>query len=116
MLWTSSPGAYYAVAAAQVEVAPDGGTAIRINGISLEVATIFFNEALSFVPCFKYADGADVIFFASRNLHYLVDQGGQVRVHKQRVQRLAPTAFPHHAVCLFFARSGSRSSAPTTTG
>eukprot|EP00957_Ditylum_brightwellii_P018422 1386115-Ditylum_brightwellii.AAC.1 len=50
---------------------------IRINKIAVEVATIFFNEAISFVPCFKYADSEDVILFASRNIHYLVDQGGQ---------------------------------------
>ena len=60
-----------------VEVTPDGGTTIRINKIVVEVATIFFNEALSFIPCFKYADSEDVILFASRNIHYLVDQGGQ---------------------------------------
>eukprot|EP00961_Rhodomonas_salina_P131542 1770446-Rhodomonas_salina.1 len=41
------------------------------------VATIFFNEAISFVPCFKYADSEDVILFASSNITYLVDQGGQ---------------------------------------
>ena len=54
-----------------VEVTPDGGTTIRINKIVVEVATIFFNEALSFIPCFKYADSEDVILFASRNTHYL---------------------------------------------
>ena len=60
-----------------VEVTPDGGTTIRINKIVVEVATIFFNEALSFVPCFKYADGEDVILFTSPNLNYAVDTGGQ---------------------------------------
>jgi hypothetical protein len=50
---------------------------IRINKIAVEVATIFFNEAISFVPCFKYVDSEDVILFASPNVKYLVDQGGQ---------------------------------------
>ena len=34
-------------------------------------------QAISFVPCFKYADSEDVILFASSNIRYLVDQGGQ---------------------------------------
>ena len=38
-----------------VEVAPDGGVTISINKIPVEVATIYFNDAISFVPCFKYA-------------------------------------------------------------
>eukprot|EP00931_Biecheleriopsis_adriatica_P048723 TRINITY_DN28156_c0_g1_i1.p1 TRINITY_DN28156_c0_g1~~TRINITY_DN28156_c0_g1_i1.p1 ORF type:complete len:2295 (-),score=500.02 TRINITY_DN28156_c0_g1_i1:122-7006(-) len=50
---------------------------IRINETALEIATIFFNEAISFIPCFKYADSEDVILFTSRNIHYLVDKGGQ---------------------------------------
>ena len=63
--------------ALQVEVTGGGGVTIRINKIVIEVATIYFNEAISFVPCFKYADSDDVILFTSRNIHYLVDQGGQ---------------------------------------
>ena len=55
-----------------VEVSDGGGVAIRINNIVVEVATIFFNEAISFVPCFKYADSEDVILFASRNIKYVV--------------------------------------------
>ena len=56
----------------------DGGrVAIRINRIHVEVATVYLNDALSFVPCFKYVDSQDVIFFTSRQLHYLVDKGGQ---------------------------------------
>ena len=50
---------------------------VTVNGIEIEVSCVFFNEAVSFVPCFKYADSADVIFFCSPNIHYLVDQGGQ---------------------------------------
>ena len=53
------------------------GVTIRINKIQVEIATIFFNEAISFVPCFKYADSEDVILFTSRNIHYLVDKAGQ---------------------------------------
>eukprot|EP01094_Clydonella_sp_ATCC50884_P018479 TRINITY_DN341_c0_g1_i1.p1 TRINITY_DN341_c0_g1~~TRINITY_DN341_c0_g1_i1.p1 ORF type:complete len:2401 (-),score=1116.71 TRINITY_DN341_c0_g1_i1:178-7182(-) len=60
-----------------VEVAEGRGVSIRVNKISIEVATMYFNEAVSFVPCFRYADSDDVILFASPNIHYLVDQGGQ---------------------------------------
>lgn len=63
--------------ALQVEVGDAGGVAISINRTAVEVATIFFNEAISFVPCFKYADSEDVILFASPHIHYLVDNGGQ---------------------------------------
>ena len=54
-----------------------GTTKIWINKIAVEVATLFFNEAVSFIPCFSYADNDDVILFASRNIHYMVDKGGQ---------------------------------------
>ena len=60
-----------------LEVSEHGEVTIRINKIAIEVATIFFNVAISFVPCFKYADSEDIILFASPNIHYLVDQGGQ---------------------------------------
>ena len=60
-----------------VQLAPSGGVVITINRIPVEIATIFFNDAISFVPCFKYADSDDVIFFTSRSIHYLVDKGGQ---------------------------------------
>ena len=50
---------------------------IRINQVDASVSTIFFNEAMSFIPCFKYAEGEDIILFTSRNIHYLVDKGGQ---------------------------------------
>jgi len=60
-----------------IENSNSGGVTISINKIAVEVATIFFNEAISFVPCFKYRDSEDVILFASQNIHYLVDQGGQ---------------------------------------
>ena len=60
-----------------VEVRAGSGVTIRINGIPVEIATIFFNQAVSFVPCCKYVDSEDVILFTSRNLHYHVDGGGQ---------------------------------------
>lgn len=60
-----------------VEVLHGGRFAIRINEIPVEIATIYFNEAISFVPCFKYADSEDVILFTSPHIHYLVDKGGQ---------------------------------------
>ena len=50
---------------------------IKINKIPIEIATIFFNEAISFVPCFRYVDGEDVILFTSRSIHWKVDRGGQ---------------------------------------
>ena len=53
------------------------GVEIRINDILVEITTVFINDALSFVPCFKYADSDDIIFFTSPNIHYLVDRGGQ---------------------------------------
>jgi hypothetical protein len=59
-----------------VDIEP-AGVSIRVNGIEIGVSTIYFNEAISFVPCFKYADSEDVILFATRNIHYLVDTGGQ---------------------------------------
>ena len=61
----------------RVDIGEQGGMQISLNKIAIELATIFFNEAISFVPCFKYAESEDVILFASRNIHYLVDQGGQ---------------------------------------
>ena len=61
----------------EVDPAADGKVSIKINGIGVEVATVFFNKAISFVPCFRYDDTEDVIFFASKNIHYLVDSGGQ---------------------------------------
>ena len=60
-----------------VEVGGEGRVAIRINRIHVEVATVYLNDALSFVPCFKYVDSEDIILFTSRQLHYLVDKGGQ---------------------------------------
>ena len=60
-----------------VEDADTGNMKIRINDIRVKVTTAFFNEAISFVPCFKYDDSDDVILFTSPNIHYHVDQGGQ---------------------------------------
>ncbi len=60
-----------------VDVMEDGRMNIRINQVDAKVATIYFNEAISFIPCFKYTEGEDVIIFTSRNIHYLVDKGGQ---------------------------------------
>jgi len=60
-----------------VEISSRGVLTLKINQIPIEIATIFFNPAISFVPCFKYVDSQDVILFTSKNLHYLVDSGGQ---------------------------------------
>ena len=61
-----------------VDVGAKGAQAIRINEIAVEIATIFFNEAISFVPCLKYVDSEDVILFTSPHIHYLVVKGGQL--------------------------------------
>ena len=60
-----------------VEVVDGTRMNLRVNNISVEVATIFFNDAISFVPCFKYTDSEDVVMFTSRNFHFHVDNGGQ---------------------------------------
>ena len=47
---------------------------ISINRIPLEIGAVFFNEAVSFVPCFRYTDGGqDVVLFTSPNIHYKVE-------------------------------------------
>ena len=51
---------------------------IKINQVKAEISTIMFNEAISFIPCFKYSvGGEDIILFTSRHIHYHVDKGGQ---------------------------------------
>lgn len=50
---------------------------ICVNSIPVEVATVFFNDAISFVPCFQYTDSEDVVLFTSRNFKFHVDSGGQ---------------------------------------
>jgi len=52
-------------------------TRIKINKNDIEVATIFFNDAISFIPAFKYKDSEDVVLFTSPNIFYSVDGGGQ---------------------------------------
>lgn len=54
-----------------------GKVTIRINKVPVEVATVYFNDAFSFIPCFTYADSDDVVLFTSRNIHYMIDKGGQ---------------------------------------
>ena len=60
-----------------VEREAGGKVSVRINKILIEVATVYFSAAVSFVPCFKYADSEDMILFTSRHIHYLVDKAGQ---------------------------------------
>ena len=59
-----------------IDVAASGQMTIQINEIEVEVATIFF-DALSFIPCFKYADSNDAILFTSQSIEYKIDRGGQ---------------------------------------
>lgn len=65
------------IAGNALEISVAGDLQISINKIDIEVATVYFNEAISFVPCFSYADSDDIILFASQNIHYHVDSGGQ---------------------------------------
>jgi len=53
------------------------GMNICVNSIPVEVATVFFHDALSFIPCFQYKDSEDVILFASPQLKFHVDSSGQ---------------------------------------
>jgi len=52
-------------------------TTICINKAAVEIATMYFNQAISFIPCFKYEESEDVVLFTSRHIDYLVDKGGQ---------------------------------------
>lgn len=64
--------------ALHVEQSSSGSAvSIHINHIAVEVATVFVSDAISFIPCFKYADSDDLILFTSSNIHYLVDKAGQ---------------------------------------
>jgi hypothetical protein len=49
---------------------------IKVNEIPIKITTSFFNEAISFIPCFRYEEGQDFIIFTSKNFHYHVDKGG----------------------------------------
>ena len=60
-----------------VDVVDRTGMEICVNSIPVEVATVFFNDAISFVPCFRYTDSEDVILFTSRNFKFHVDSAGQ---------------------------------------
>lgn len=60
-----------------VDAAKDDCVSMTINKSPLKLATVFFNEALSFIPCFKYTEKEDIVLLTSRNIHYLVDKGGQ---------------------------------------
>ena len=60
-----------------VEEWPGRRLTISINRIPLEIGAVFFNEAVSFVPCFRYTDGGqDVVLFTSPNIHYKVKPPG----------------------------------------
>ena len=51
-----------------------------MNQTRVEVCAAFFNDAVSFVPCFTYADSEDAVLLASRHITYHVDGGGQHHV------------------------------------
>ena len=67
-----------------LDVADGKRMKICVNSIPVEVATIFFNDAISFVPCFQYTDSEDVVLFASQNLKFHVDSAGQYCTGKFR--------------------------------
>eukprot|EP00536_Pseudo-nitzschia_multiseries_P000059 jgi/Psemu1/321429/estExt_fgenesh1_pg.C_20043 len=60
-----------------VDVVDSTKMKICVNSIPVEVATVFFNDAISFVPCFQYTDSEDVVLFTSRNFKFHVDSAGQ---------------------------------------
>ena len=60
-----------------VDICEDGNMKVRINKVDAQASAMFFNEAISFIPCFKFSEGDDVIIFTSKNMHFLVDKGGQ---------------------------------------
>jgi len=60
--------------------ASEDGVSVRVNQTGVELACAFFNDAVSFVPCFTYADSADAVLLASKNVKYHVDGGGQHHV------------------------------------
>lgn len=60
-----------------VNVVDDTKMKICVNSIPVEVATVFFSDALSFVPCFQYTDSEDVVLFATPNFKFHVDSAGQ---------------------------------------
>jgi hypothetical protein len=66
---------------------------ICVNSIPVEVATVFFNDAISFIPCFQYTDSEDVVLFASRNFKFHVDSSGQYCTGKL-AQRSHVTVMP----------------------
>ena len=49
---------------------------ILINKVEINLSSMYFNKAISFIPCFKYKDSEDVIIFTTENMYYLVDQAG----------------------------------------
>ncbi len=60
-----------------IDFLENGRMSIHINKVDATRAMISFNDAISFIPCFKYTEGKDVIIFTSPNIHNLVDSGGQ---------------------------------------
>lgn len=67
-----------------LDVVDRTGMKICVNSIPVEVATVFFNDAISFVPCFQYTDSEDVVLFASGNFKFHVDSAGQYCTGKSR--------------------------------
>jgi hypothetical protein len=70
---------FVADAALRVDATPTG-VEVRVNQTRVEVCAAFFNDAVSFVPCFTYADSEDAVLLASRHITYHVDGGGQHHV------------------------------------
>lgn len=54
---------------------------IYLNKVPVLLGTVYFNIAISFIPCFKYSDNQDVILLTSPNIYYHVDVNGQFNHH-----------------------------------
>ncbi len=62
-----------------------GTMTILLNRVPVEIATVFFNEAISFVPCFKYKNAPAPVFCSFVSLPslacaYLLLLGGVLRL------------------------------------
>ena len=69
--------AFVADGALRVDVDQNDRVRVRVNQVGVELACAYFNDAVSFVPCFKYADSDDVLLVSSPHVAFKVDNGGQ---------------------------------------
>jgi hypothetical protein len=65
----------------KVQQKPLDEVTIFLNKVPVLLGSMFFNTAISFIPCFKYADNQDVILLTSPHIYYHVDVNGQFNNH-----------------------------------